>query len=884
MANHVNTAGLLSCVASAVFLSACAGGHDPVMSSDVPDIKRPEYMAPTEYPMKDCQGKENKSCVVRLFDKGTDVSWHDVKKFPHRYLELYDRKAILDFCKPPNGGPACEARLNRLSNYFNPNGRPGDGEIGVALEGGGTKAASFSMGALAGLERLGLFDGRVTAVSSASGGSYAAGYLFNRWYDRLRQFKKNPAADMPGPGGWFESCIPSKEPYLYRLKDILNVGTHSCSGKRASFIDHVWRNRDIINGTLDGDADDEWLSWKDAWHVLFLVTETAATMPVDLATRAVFRWPSYTAPSEVVYKSGLERDYGFSPSDWQEEIKTPYPFRIFDMQGERREERTFGAFKMYLDHASDEKQKWNVPLWIVNTTAPGRISVDTWMVAQPRDPLRQEFELTMNGYGSGIYGYALSPPPSSGKWLGANPSSMPLVDAIATSGAFADKDETLLANPIQRIGAGAILGLVNTEWFTEIPNFNTSDLYRFAAEALPWPFYLATTSQYTDNAHIHLQDGGNAENTGIFSLLRRGYKTIVYVHGTEDNKAAWEGICHLKNQLELDGAYTLTSADDTGKEDWLRDVMKERNVAIQVNGHVYKNFLDGLCSSQLGDNDFSLFNLSPKTAGDNRINPVARIYCNRLDGWDITDKRTRREKVCPEYESRFSGWLSDKVDIKEEFVPICYPMENCRATDKEKDNAKARAEQAFWNWINDKPMIFTVKVRADEKDAKRSKEDASDLKVVSRIIAVVPTINAKDILSQLKSTDPKLPLPPDTRDESASKSWTRWCDASGDARRSVRIRNCEAPDGTWLSDGSSVQQDGLSCVALSHLIGSDCAGSADDHPVFPQNSFIKMTFSTSYPAYAAYFDLGRQQVRRALCKAGVVSCSARSGEVIASVR
>jgi hypothetical protein len=38
------------------------------------------------------------------------------------------------------------------------------------------------------------------------------------------------------------------------------------------------------------------------------------------------------------------------------------------------------------------------------------------------------------------------------------------------------------------------------------------------------------------------------------------------------------------------------------------------------------------------------------------------------------------------------------------------------------------------------------------------------------------------------------------------------------------------------------------------------------HPTFPQNDLIVQTLHTTYPAYAAYYDLGREQARRSLAE------------------
>ena len=160
------------------------------------------------FPLNKCAGEAKTECVARIFSDDRAIPRRDPDAFPPHYLELFDPAMRASDCGL--GGTTgeapreCEDRLKRVSDYFNPDGRvPTPGEFGVALEGGGSKAAPFALGTLAGLQELGLLGTQVGAISSISGGSYAASYYYNRLYDQ--QYRSEDAGN---PDDWFRSCIP----------------------------------------------------------------------------------------------------------------------------------------------------------------------------------------------------------------------------------------------------------------------------------------------------------------------------------------------------------------------------------------------------------------------------------------------------------------------------------------------------------------------------------------------------------------------------------------------------------------------------------------------------------------------------------------------------
>jgi hypothetical protein len=100
---------------------------------------------------------------------------------------------------------------------------PGRPPLGVALSGGGTKAASFSMGVLAGLADQELLD-KTNFISSVSGGGFAAYFYFSHRVFPL--VRGAPREDVPTKV-LFQDCykIPSEDFADSNLiRDIINSG------------------------------------------------------------------------------------------------------------------------------------------------------------------------------------------------------------------------------------------------------------------------------------------------------------------------------------------------------------------------------------------------------------------------------------------------------------------------------------------------------------------------------------------------------------------------------------------------------------------------------------------------------------------------------------
>ena len=243
--------------------------------------------------------------------------------------------------------------MEALGEYFK-KGTKGavDTQYGVALEGGGNKSAPFALGVLAGLQSAGVLEKQVGAISSVSGGSYAASYYFNRLLDR---YGPKPDLDpekvrerekyLGNADAWFKSCIPAYYANRYQIlanpKQICKENPDSYD-EEFSFIEHVWQNVDLMNGAFEGSLDNsDNLSFPEFLQYIRLASYSLMTSPLSTVDRVAFRLPFNVSPTKLEYKLGLERQYGYSPYDWAQ-LHNPVA-HAYDTIRERRPSRTLAA-------------------------------------------------------------------------------------------------------------------------------------------------------------------------------------------------------------------------------------------------------------------------------------------------------------------------------------------------------------------------------------------------------------------------------------------------------------------------------------------------------------------------------------------------------------
>lgn len=235
-----------------------------------------------------------------------------------------------------------------------------DGGIAITLAGGGTKASSFAMGVLAAsvTSQLELsrdptrFDGSLfwqsDAVSSVSGGSYAAFYAFSRLI-RNRPDAGKPAIEQKDLQRYFRDCIPAGlqlrfSPDLIAAEAArrgmpeqdLFCPTPVGAGGRAdpeapATARAYWNSNGLRHDTLHQQfvrCHADILTWQrcefsntygarrrsDTTYGA-LIGVSILSLPMAWVANTLFDWPINLSPSRIVYREGIGLSYGLEPLD-----------------------------------------------------------------------------------------------------------------------------------------------------------------------------------------------------------------------------------------------------------------------------------------------------------------------------------------------------------------------------------------------------------------------------------------------------------------------------------------------------------------------------------------------------------------------------------------
>lgn len=340
------------------------------------------HNANTAFPLPQCIARSNASennltsnCVsgpisrdkLKALDGKLRTAILNPDILPERYLELWNsdviNQTISKYCSNEEN-PTCSDQLLAYKDYLErgfmvKNGSV-DREFGLALEGGGSKAAAFGLGVLDGLSRGKdpLID-KLAAISSTSGGGYAAHFYFSRELDRINR-NTDKRMDI-----WFSDCVPS----IYSDKDQFSKtafnSEFSCSetskignslegwsqySKKYPYSAHLRKYSDLMSGkgdTNSGSADIPASIGSTLWSA----TETAATLiplfgrglasfftsPHHLA-HSIFDLPTNFSPSRWHYRFGIDRQFGHSPESWNTAMSSEK--HISQIYNERRESVT----------------------------------------------------------------------------------------------------------------------------------------------------------------------------------------------------------------------------------------------------------------------------------------------------------------------------------------------------------------------------------------------------------------------------------------------------------------------------------------------------------------------------------------------------------------
>jgi hypothetical protein len=414
-----------------------------------------------------------------------------------------------------------------LEDYLQEVTKPNSGKptLGIALSGGGSKAAPFAMGVLKQFVDRGWLND-VDIISSVSGGAYSTYYLYNKAIyleNKNLENKKSGLAQIE-LGVFFENCELDKLNEAGSLEDYNDMKVRECSGY-GLFQQHVKKYQDLLSffpSEIDRDAS--YFDNVQAVGIATLgLTSSILLAPFHHVANTAFDWKVELSPTQWKYKHGLDRAYR---DTYDETINSAMSDQSFeDLEKITRKRK--GSLPLWINNASTFEKNW-----FLDISAPDIRNLDESI-----------FEITPYGFGSGRekIGYSLASP---------SKLSLDLSRSVLASAAFVD---ALQGKPI----LFGLLHAFNLRWGVKIPNYKTSISEQKSHLEFPWPLY------YTQKGSKHtLADGGQSgDNLGLYSLIKRGVENIVIVSGSHDEEndyIKFEDICKVGNFVKAKDKKKMT--------------------------------------------------------------------------------------------------------------------------------------------------------------------------------------------------------------------------------------------------------------------------------------------------------------------------------------
>ncbi|MDF0733055.1 patatin-like phospholipase family protein [Pseudomonas entomophila] len=511
-------------------------------------------------------------------------------------LSLVITFLLASACVAPPVTPRMDLSAHGLDQRFANERRPGAPSmptLGVALAGGGTKAAGFSLGVLKGLVASGQMA-HVQVISSVSGGSYAAYWYYARLVLDDPAFEQDVPTREAFRKSMFLDCLPSRYQGVngpseehwalgypppcpqpnntnllmisadktykdagQRQHDQMNIDRALAALNRPELGKDPYRAQNYLRGYQDIFSTGRNLFGAHAFDYntteddLRFINETVEMIPLMLGSivlnsvaNLAFDWNINLSSTQHAYAKGIERTYGASAPDCELQpdacITTLFGNSV-RLQGDTR--RALSLSFAQLRRAYEVK---GAPLWIINATAgEDRSVLDRH---GQMDFALSAFEMGAYQYGSGLYGYR------TGQLDGVTPAR-----AVAASAAFLDSQQKVKAEPPWRNLGNALLKLAAQDWGLSVRNPRyTSDTLFYLHHLLPFPLYHADRlADASHSTYLHLSDGGMSENLGAYALVRRRVSTLIISDHSMDRAGWMADICRLKEGLEGQGLSLL---------------------------------------------------------------------------------------------------------------------------------------------------------------------------------------------------------------------------------------------------------------------------------------------------------------------------------------
>lgn len=399
-------------------------------------------------------------------------------------------------------------------------------QLGLALSGGGTKAAMFAHGVLNGLYNQGILQ-KVDVISTVSGGGYAAYWYYTKLLEADREAFS--ISDI------FRDCLPT-----YWTRFGTNQPQLTAAMKRAAHPE-LREDPDPRAFAMDVCGDESHFSHGDPyrWQThLVRWPDVFGTDPVPPSADPR-KWPEkairkglfdglFVEPFThkltgressipMLYQWGIGRTWGLNPQQRaMAHDKWRFSNALNDANGAQAAPLRVDPAKVDWQALRDLHARAlvtssapHIPLWIINANAGGKTD-------DPGENTTRIFEMTAFGSGAEKFGYV-------------NDIAVPPIKDIGTS-------------------VRAAAGFADAQGLTSYKRF----LLERVSSDIPgarWGVDTRVATRSGANEKTRLSDGGGGENLGLYSLLRRGVRDIIVVDTAQDIDGTMSDLCAVKKAL-----------------------------------------------------------------------------------------------------------------------------------------------------------------------------------------------------------------------------------------------------------------------------------------------------------------------------------------------
>lgn len=517
--------------------------------------------------------------------------------------------------------------------------------IGVALSGGGTRAAAIAMGVLAGLDDLGLLTHvqpgakkKVDLISSVSGGGYAAYYLYSHLLH---------PADIPlERGELFQDCVTrfgagdkggkyALETLVKQVKPYMcSDGTYALNATRAQ---HAWqgdghqrqaRHQALLRCHQDVLQPSE-CSFQVTSHdtlstvaqLAVLIGASVMTAPLHHVANSLFDSGLNLSPSRATYVHGINLTYGgiiapeFKPTFEEPGKAITVVKASITCNRETKNKSQLANYSLY--ECDETAAKIQPKPWDFSSFSNSLMNKRKSQNEKQKKNEEKEGSITRN-YPYWIIQATSAPTRGLLGWLrkGENhtdirsnsfeftathfgsrrygflpgtPAKIEVVDAVASAAAFLDSNQQLFGGTIVRPAIATALHLLNANWGIDIPNYNVSPIRRNLHRITPFPL------NNLDAIGTAILENGPKEDRLISSFIR------LTDGGNTENLAAYAQIRRgVKNIIISDGA-----ADKSGSfgdlcrlKETLKNEPNEKGETLHIYVPGLERFND-LCSGKI---------------------------------------------------------------------------------------------------------------------------------------------------------------------------------------------------------------------------------------------------------------------------------------------